>query len=177
MAIKWKSDSDLLEELKKSKSEEMSRICGERIVGGFEYILKNLTYHFSYDAEAQVNFQEAFRLFENDIIKNIIWSARLNGGKVRLPLIKEEFYQVYFASVKHKFDTISKYNDVLIPLINQAKTVEEVEAITWGCEPDVTGSVELIVDDTLENKVEKTKVAQAQGDMELLNLILMGGFG
>lgn len=177
MAIKWKSDSDLLDEMKKSKSEEMSRICGERIIGGFEYNHKSLTYHFSYDTEAQANFQETFRLFENDIIKNIVWSARLNGGKIRLPLAKEDFYQVYFASVKHKFDTISKYNDVLIPLVNQAKTIEEVKAINWDCQPDVVGSVELRVNDTLENKVEQTKVAQAQGDMELLNLIIMGGFG
>ena len=175
--ITWKTEEDVLEELKKAKSDEMSRECQKRILEGFDETVKDIKYHFSYDLEAQSNFQETYRLFENNVVENVMWSARLGGGKVRVPLNKSNFYKVYFSSVRHKFDMISKYNDSIIPLINQSKIKEEVESVSWDSKEDVVGSINLTTDNKLEDELELVKVAQAQGDMEILSLIMMGGVG
>ena len=172
--IKWRSDGDTFEVLREAKSMELRNMCGEAILSGFDMESEGIVYHFSYDNEAQMNFQETYRLIEGDVIDSVMWTASLNGGKVRIPLSKSSFYEVYFKSVQHKLDTISKYRDILLPKIGQAKTVEELDLITWDCE-DVKKSVELSTNNIVDKRIDSNKVTQAKGDLEILNIIMMGG--
>lgn len=172
--IEWKSDGDTLEEMKKKKSVELRDKCGEFILSGFDVESEGIVYHFSYDSEAQMNFQETYRLIEGDVINSVMWTSSINSGKVRIPLSKDTFYKVYFASVKHKLNAISKYRDVLLPMISNAKTVEDVESISWESS-DIKKGVELRTDNIVDKRIDTNKVAQAKGDLEILKIVMMGG--
>lgn len=173
--INWKSVNEQVSDYKKQKDKEMNFACKYAILHGFKHELRGVDHHISYDQEAQINFQETYRLFENNIITSVMWTTTLNGGKVRVPLDKEDFYDIYFASVRHKLDSISKYRDVITPAINDAKTMAELESITWGKFSPPSSPPELNRDMTLENRIEQNEISQAQGDIEILSYIMMGG--
>lgn len=166
-------DSEVLKRLKKTKDYNLSKNCQESILSGFNHEISGITYRFSYDNEAQINLQDTMRLFENEMVTQVNWTARLHGGKVRLTLMKEEFLKLYMASVKHKLNAISYYRDVLIPRVENCKTQEELDNIEW-LESEISEISELIEDRMIEKRLEETAMAQAKGDTELLNLIMMG---
>lgn len=173
-----KDTSGVLEKLKESKKSELSLACQKHILAGFDYEIKNITYHFSYDQEAQMNLQETDRLFLNDMITSIVWSAGLGNDKARIALNKKGFNEIYLASVKHKQDAISRFRDKLMPILNQASTVDAVNLINWDVEI-VEPSPEPVIFKTnnmIDKQIDDVKVAQAQGNIELLQIIFgMGG--
>lgn len=183
--MRWKTSKDLFEELKRNKNDDLNKQCQDAILSGFDCEIGGIHYHFSYDQEAQINLQDTMRLFENNMVETVNWNARLHSGKVRLTLTKEQFEKVYVESVKHKLDTISKYRDELLPLVNQAKTKEELEAITWDTVPEAKVKSVLNTNKTIEKNVDKVnkKTAKLEVDndmtmsglLELTNMVLMGG--
>lgn len=178
---KWvdaKSIHKILEDLKDKKIEQLNRECRERILDGFYYEIDGDKYHFSYDKEAQANMAERWQLFQNDMIQEIKVTAHTNDKDVRLTFDKKGYNDLYLASVKHKENCISHYRDDLLPLVEQALTVEQVEAINWDTVVTEPVPSLVIVEDknTLDKQVDKVKVEQAQGNIELLQLIFsMGG--
>lgn len=183
----WSSEVDLFEEMKTSKKQELSQSCKEYITSGFEFSVKNKSYHFSYGMENQQNFTDTMRLVENNMIDKIGWNAYLQNEKVRLQLDKDEFTQVYLKGVKHRIEALSRLNDVYIPMVEQAINEEQLNLIRWDNEmvsPE-DPVVELDEDQTIEKKIEKvdkqTKEINQQltltnsGLMELTILTMMGG--
>lgn len=173
--INWKTEEDVLEELKKVKSDEMSRECQKRILDGFNENMKDIKYHFSYDAEAQINFQETYLLFANGVIEEVNWTVMNDSGeKIRIALGKEDFQKVYFESINHKLGTISHYRDTLAPMIKTTRTKEELEQIDWGMTP---AGDHLIVspEKALDKKVGTISgevIAQKQVNMQMETIIL-----
>lgn len=171
--IKKTARIDVLENDKKIKSDELSIQTKEHILNGFNHEISGITYHFSYDNEAQMNLQDTMRLFDNNMINTVNWTAKLHSGKVRLILTKKTFEGMYMTSVKHKLNTISYYRDVLIPRIELCKTKEELDLIQWN-DDEISDISQLKEDNTLEKRIEEVSMAQAQGDYELLSIIMMG---
>jgi hypothetical protein len=122
---------DILEDYKKSKAEELSKACQQSIYNGFEYEINGVTYHFSYDTEAQLNFQGVERLFAQGIVEEVMWTVKKDGQYMRIPITKEILDELALVMLNHKNANISKYRDVLMPMVESAQTIEEVEAITW----------------------------------------------
>ena len=121
----------------------------------------NLLEHtFSYDREAQLNFQDTMRLFDNNMVEFVSWTATANEEKVRLKLNKEQFTQVYNESVKQKLEKIAHFRDELVPAIEAATTTEELEAIKWG---NPGGLVDFNESDTLAKKIRKVDSLEAEG--------------
>lgn len=177
----WVEDEDLTEKInlaKQAKREELSLSCQEHILNGFDYKINNIEYRFSYDREAQLNMQETFQMFQNDMLKTIIWTVKLNGEHMRLTLDRPLFNLIYTASLQHKQDAISRFRDKLMLILKQAETLEAVNAINWNVlvvepspEPVVFNS-----NNTVNKQIDDVKVAQAQGNIELLQIIFgMGG--
>ena len=162
-----------IEEMKMFKDKELNKFCEKSILDGFNHTIDGMRYHFSYDREAQVNLQETYQLFQNNALETVMWTAHVHGGKVRIPLNKNMFYELYYTSVKHKLNTISYYRDILAPQIARAKTAEELEKIQWD-RSIINDTNELKTDDTIEHRIESNLVAQAQGDAELVSFIMMG---
>ena len=177
----WEEGRDselLLAERKLQKKAELNKICQDSILKGFHYAFNDSIYHFSYDSEAQKNMSDRWNLFQNDMIDSIrITAYDENEKDARLVFDKLEFNALYLKSVQHKEHCISKYRDDLLPLVEQAMTIEQVEAITWDTvvvEP-VPSLVVIEDDNTLDKQVDGMKVAQAEGDLELLMLMYSMG--
>ena len=65
--MKWKSTDELLEDDKIGKKNAISKACHDEIVSGFSQTINGKAYTFSYDMEAQTNFQETYQLFQNNV--------------------------------------------------------------------------------------------------------------
>jgi hypothetical protein len=129
----WK---DSLEESRKSKTRELSDKCNQAILGRFSAPFNGLTYQFSNDMEAQINFEKISNAFSKGLTTQEPWTAYDDGGKVvRLLLNEESFNIVYTEHLSHIRDNISKFRDSLMPLVDAATTVEEVNQVEWDATP------------------------------------------
>lgn len=132
-------ETDKLKESKERKKMNLSESCQECILSGFESTFNNKTYHFSYDREAQTNLSERWQLFQNNMIESIVVTGHTLDGKLkRIVVDKEQFSVLYLDSVKHKENQISYLQDVLIPLVEETETVEELEEINWNMQLEET---------------------------------------
>lgn len=120
-----------LENAKKNKDIELNMACKKSILGGFKHVISGVEYHFSYDAEAQINFGDARTAFDSGLIDEVNWTVKKDGEYTRIKINKEIMDELSIAILQHKNDNISKYRDVLLPMVEKAETVEEVESITW----------------------------------------------
>lgn len=178
----WKTDSELLEEKKKSKRRDLSQQCQEDILSGYYCITDGGTYRFSYDREAQTNLQERWQLFQNNMIDEITVTAYLDGKDIRLAVDRSMFDEIYLASVKAKEDKIRKLRDDLFPLVDRAKSEKDLEVISWEMEI-IEPSPETVViknDELLNKELKRVEMDSAVSAAEMMSLIFMtqsGMFG
>lgn len=167
--ITWKTEEDVLEELKRAKIDEMSQECQKRIIEGFSIDGE----YYSYSQEKQINFQDTHQLFLNNMIDEIGWNVYVDGEKTRKILNKEKFQKVYLAGVKHKVDTMNRLNDVLTPMVNSAESKEAVASIYWdeGLEMD---ELELDTGNEIDKKIDMaTKTAKDAKDSTLTTMMAL----
>jgi hypothetical protein len=128
-------DDDLsLRTEKQMKDIELNRACQEAILAGFTHIVNGVTYWFSYDYEAQGNFRDAREVLNDGIVDEIMWTVREDGqygNYTRIPITLDIMHELTVVIMQHKTDKISKYRDFLMPLVKEATTIEELEAIKW----------------------------------------------
>lgn len=144
--------SEVIKLVKESKINDLKSECSQIIIDGFT--LDNE--HYSYSQEKQINFQDTYQLFLNNMITEIVWNAYVDGEKTRVVLDKDKFQRVYLAGVKHKVDTMSRLNDVLIPMVNNAESKEIVARIYWDEGLD-SESLKLDIGNTMGKKIEKVE--------------------
>ena len=173
----WNSEEDLLEEAKENKKRELSSSCQEDILSGFDFEIGENTYHFSYDREAQVNLQERWQLFQNNMVDVMDITAKLDGEHVRLKVDSKMFDKIYLESVKAKEDKIKKLRDDLFPLVDRATDEKDLEGIVWDMtiiEPEPDSIV--FKDDALLNKeIKRVELDGAVSNSEMMKLITMMG--
>lgn len=145
-------ENSLLTIVKEVKIEKLKHICNKKIIDGFTLDSE----HYSYSQEKQINFQDTYQLFLNNMITEISWNAYVYGEKIRVLLDKDKFQRVYLAGVKHKVDTMSRLNDVLIPMVNSAESKEVVARIYWDEGLD-SESLKLDIGNTMRKKIEKVE--------------------
>ncbi len=132
--IEGKSYDDILKDSKRLKDSELNLACNQSILAGFTHIINGKTYWFSYDMEAQGNFRDAKEILTDGVVKELPWTVRkggVNGEYSRIPITLEIMNELSLVIMQHKTDKISRYRDILMPLVNGATTVEEVEAVKW----------------------------------------------
>lgn len=123
-----------MDNARKTKEAELSQACNFSISNGFDFKINNILYHFSFDTEAQLNFQGAERLLNGGVVESVMWTVHLGDGYARIPITKETMDQLTIAILLHKEQNIAKFRDVLMPLVEAATTVEEVQSICWDME-------------------------------------------
>jgi len=116
---------------KEAKLEELRAICQSTIESGFSYTFDGTQYWFSLDAEAQSNFLSAYQVMRDDIITEIPWTVKVDGVYSRLLVDKGMMEELALAIMVHKTNNIAKLRDFLTPLIQEATSVEDVDAIQW----------------------------------------------
>jgi hypothetical protein len=131
----WKEGKDpllLLEMAKESKRSELDEACNEAILGGFEHEINGTMYHFSYDTEAQMNFNDGAQVLNQGLVAELLWTVyNPSGAYERIVINKELMNEITNTIILHKQGMISKYRDELLPLVEAATTIEEIEAIKW----------------------------------------------
>ena len=178
----WKSEEDLLEEAKENKKRELSSECQEDILSGFDFEIGDNTYHFSYDREAQMNLQERWQLFQNNMVEEVSITAHLGEEDVRLKVDRELFDEIYLASVKTKENKIKKLREDLFPLVDNVKSKKDLDVIKWDMsvlEPKPE-TVILKNDELLNKEVKRVEASTAMSNAEMLSLIFTsqaGAFG
>lgn len=125
----------ILAEVRKVKEAELSKACQDSILDGFYHTIEGIKYKFSFDMESQLNFQGADRVLSQGIVNSIGWTVQESGVYKRVPVTKEIMNQLTMVILMHKDSNISKYREQLMPLVNSATTVEEIESITWDTFP------------------------------------------
>lgn len=123
--------SHLLEEMKRDKDKELNKACQQAILNGFTHVIDGVEYHFSFDQEAQLNFQGAESLLNNGIIDEIKWTVRKNDEYTRITINKEVMSELSLTILLHKAENIARYRDELLPKVQQATTIEEIKNIKW----------------------------------------------
>jgi YHS domain-containing protein len=119
------------------KKAELNIACKNAITGRFSADVDGVTYWFSNDTEAQSNFKDTKSLFDDGTIDAMAggivkWTAYdVNGNVCRIPLNKDQFKPVNIARVMHQNNNVSRLRDDLEPKVDAAKSVPDVQAITW----------------------------------------------
>lgn len=131
----WKEGKDplaLLEMAKEAKRAELDEECNQAILNGFDHEVNGTLYHFSYDAEAQINFNDGSQVLNQGLIAELLWTVYNPSGQYeRIVINKELMNAITNTIILHKQGMISRYRDELLPLVDAATTKEEIEAIKW----------------------------------------------
>jgi len=127
-----KDDSFLLDKMREDKLNSLTADCNKTIIGRFSHIINGKTYFFSNDMEAQSNFEKADRAFEKGRFTEVSWTCYNEDGDVcRLVFTAETFEELYVKHLEHIQYNVSKFRDVLMPQVDNAETIEELESIVW----------------------------------------------
>lgn len=126
-----KDESIILKVIKEDKMDELTKQCQEDILGYFNAKIGEVEYRFSFDYEAQQNFNGTLSFFDRGLIPNVQWTAYKDGEAIRITLTEEEFMNVVMTAFAFKNSKISRLRNELQPLVEKAETIEEVESIKW----------------------------------------------
>lgn len=122
----------ILKNMSEIKKQELNSNCQKAILSGFNCELKGLIYHFSYDLEAQLNFQDTYNLFQNNLLSEIGWTIRFNEEKKRILLAKDDFLTAYTQAIKHKNETLDHLYNVALVSLEAAADIDAINAVIWG---------------------------------------------
>lgn len=146
-------ETALLFEYEKEKQiDSLSLKCQEYILSGFDFTLSGTSYHFSYDQEAQLNFQDTYNLFQNNLLEEISWTVRTEKEKKRIKLSKESFLTVYREAIKYKNESLNHLYDDLIKRVNDVTNPNDFQFIKWT--PPET-KLQFNMEDMLEQKLQE----------------------
>ena len=131
----------VVEAAKVIQRDFLDAACNAAILSGFDHTIDGVTYHFSFDMEAQFNFQGVLPLFDKGIIDSIMWTVKLDGEHVRIPITKKIMDELSLVILRHKDSNVSRFRDFLLPLLDKATKLEEVRAINWDYKvPEIPAS-------------------------------------
>lgn len=129
--VLFKDESVLLEIAKQEKDIELNMACMNAIIGGFEHTINGIKYWFSFDDQAQFNFQGALHVLGSGIANQIMWTVKQDGKYTRIPITKPIMDELALAILMHKESKVGKYRDFLMPIVEDATTIEEIKSIKW----------------------------------------------
>jgi hypothetical protein len=129
--IEGKTEQEFLDEARISKDAELNLACKNSILSGFTHVINGIEYWFSYDAEAQANFQGAVTVFDKGLATSINWTVKKDGQYVRIPITPADLDGLLVTILLHKDRNVTKYRDELMPRVISAQTPDEVRAVLW----------------------------------------------
>lgn len=130
---KWISENNPLKpisEIKLEKIAELSKICNETILFGFDSTVKyGESKHFTLDLEDQQNMDGYLNIIANGLQVPIMWKS--SDMLVADAWTIEEFKQFYTEAALFKLQTIQKYHNLRAYIMDSNRTQEEIDVITW----------------------------------------------
>lgn len=129
--VENKPEEEILAFYKDMKDRELNKACQDSILAGFTHTIDGVEYFFSYDMQAQTNFGDSRALLNDGIITQVPWTVKQGEEYARITITKEIMDALTLTILMHKTANISKYRDVLLPLVNKATSLEEIQAVDW----------------------------------------------
>lgn len=126
---------------KKKKDKELNDACNKSIKKGFYHMVNGTKYHFSYDTEAQINFGDSKQVLNDGLVETVDWTVSIDGVYTRIPITKGDIDRLTVSIFAHKQENIKRYREELLPLVSGAKTVEEVNEITWELKETIANNL------------------------------------
>lgn len=126
-----KNNDSALALAKKKKEIELDNACQKAILDGFDYEIDGVLYHFSFDTEAQLNFQGADRILDKGIVSSVGWTAKRDGTFYRLSITRNIMDGLLIKILQHKDYNVRKFREILLPEVNKAQTIADVNRISW----------------------------------------------
>lgn len=129
-----RDDTLILESVRKNKDDELNQSCKDAILAGFNHEINGEVYWFSYDMEAQGNFRDGREVLKDGLVESLPWTVRaggIDGPYTRIIVNFEIMSELTIAAMMHKTEKISKYRDFLMPIVEGATSVEEIESVKW----------------------------------------------
>lgn len=136
------SNDIVLQDAKTKKDAELNQACQDSILAGFSHVINDEEYWFSYDKEAQGNFTDAQTILSDGLMSEIMWTVKKDGKYTRLAISKATMDELKIVILLHKTNNISRYRDELMPLVESALSIEEVQKITWEYKQETLSSLE-----------------------------------
>lgn len=127
-----KDENTYLRNLKQRKDQELNESCAKHISSGFYHTINGVNYKFSFDVEAQLNFQGARDLLNSGILQSVSWTVKRDGVYERIAIDKQMMSELTMVMLQHKDSNIRKYREQLLPLVEKAQTAEELKSIKWN---------------------------------------------
>lgn len=119
----------VLLDMKNMRINDLNTKCNQTILSGFTSYALGEPHQYDFDEEAQRNFNGTLTMLTVDpTISTIVWKT-VDAGP--LPHTKDQFIQLCKDGFAFKQNMISKYW-LLKTKVQQATTIDEVNAITWG---------------------------------------------
>lgn len=135
---KWVENDfeEVLSNLKESKFKELNAACNQTILGYFKAAINDVEYDFSFDNDAQSNFNGTLSFFIEGLISQVEWTAWKDGVPQRVIMNKSQFMTVVMTAFQHKNSNIARLRNDLQPklysiTVDTPNAVEEIEAIIW----------------------------------------------
>lgn len=118
-----------LEEVKLSKTNELSNICNQQIIQGIDIEVNGEMGHFSYDYEDQVNIKE---LFDLSVQTNVPMYYHADEESCRA-YSTEEIITIYATLSTNKSHHITYYNQLKM-YVESLESIEDIKAVVYGQE-------------------------------------------
>ena len=118
-----------LDEVKKSKINELSRICNQSIINGVDVEIDGVIEHFSYKDEDQVNIKEIFDLA---VQTDVPMYYHADGASCKLYTV-EQIIALYSTASTNKMHHTTYFNQLKL-YVETLETIDEVNSVVYGQE-------------------------------------------
>lgn len=118
-----------LDDVKKSKINELSRICNQSIVNGVDVEVDGIIEHFSYKDEDQVNIKEIFDLA---VQTNVSMYYHADGASCKLYTV-EQIITLYSTASTNKMHHTTYFNQLKL-YVETLEATDDVSSVVYGQE-------------------------------------------
>lgn len=118
-----------LDEVKKSKINELSRICNQSIINGVDVEIDGVMEHFSYKDEDQVNIKEIFDLA---VQTDVPMYYHADGTSCKLYTV-EQIIALYSTASTNKMHHTTYFNQLKL-YVETLETIDEVNSVVYDQE-------------------------------------------
>lgn len=125
-------ESIYLEVIKDNREFELRQMITEKINEGFHVNINNKNLIFKPTPTNKAFLEQAYSLFTNKIISDTTLPfVNENGEEVLEKVIDSNIFEVWLLAYVNEEDMNKHLNNVVLPKLKEAKTVEEVNAVEW----------------------------------------------
>lgn len=125
-------ENKFIETLKENKEYELRELVVTKVNEGFPVNINNKNLIFKPTPTNRAFLEQAYSLFTNKIIGDTTLPfVNENGEEALEKVVDSNIFEVWLLAYVNEEDMNKHLNNVILPKLKKAKTVEEIEAVEW----------------------------------------------